>query len=280
MTDEERPLNPSRPAEFEDRYRLYLDESGDHVFRKIAEPAHRYLCLLGCWFRNPAYLEFHKVLEEVKTHHLPNHPDDPVILHRNDMINARGAFKILRDDQKRAAFDQDLLEVIRGADFLVMAVVIDKAILREKYGEAAAHPYHLGLGFLLQRYAGYLNHINRVGDVMAEARGGAEDRLLKESYALVYSRGIWGVTNANYFQSALTTGELKLKSKTANIAGLQLADLLGHPVKMWVLKQYGLVDNDLAPYGERLMKIVQSKFNRQLYKNIVEGYGYLLYPRK
>jgi hypothetical protein len=71
-----------------------------------------------------------------------------------------------------------------------------------------------------------------------------------------------------------------LVSQTANIAGLQLADLLGHPVKMWVLKQYGLVDNDLAPYGERLMKIVQSKFNRQLYKNIVEGYGYLLYPRK
>ena len=60
----------------------------------------------------------------------------------------------------------------------------------------------------------------------------------------------------------------------------QVVDLLGHPVKMWVLKQYGLVDEDLAPFGKRLMKIVQSKFNRQLYKNKVEGYGYLLFPQK
>lgn len=192
MATETHAVNPSRPTRYEDRYRLYLDESGDHVFREVTEPAHRFLCLLGCWFRNPAYLQFHEALEAIKARHLPHHPDDPVVLHREDMINARKAFKSLRDAQKRAAFDNDLLNIIQAADFHVMAVVIDKAVLREKYGEAAAHPYHLGLGFLLQRYAGYLNHINRVGDVMAEARGGAEDRLLKESYARVYERGVWG----------------------------------------------------------------------------------------
>jgi hypothetical protein len=196
------------------------------------------------------------------------------------MINARKAFKNLRDDEIRAAFDKDLLSVIQAADFHVMAVVIDKAALREKYSEAAAHPYHLGLGFLLQRYAGYLNHINRTGDVMAEARGGAEDRLLKESYIRVNERGIWGVTNAHFFQSALTSNELKLKPKTANIAGLQLADLLGHPAKMWVLKHYHLVDDDLAPFGGRIMQMVQSKFNRHMYNSTIEGYGYLLFPRK
>lgn len=73
---------------------------------------------------------------------------------------------------------------------------------------------------------------------------------------------------------------MKLKGKTANIAGLQLADLLGHPVKMWVLKQYQLIREDLAPFGARLMEIAQSKFNRQMYKNKVEGYGYLLFPKK
>jgi hypothetical protein len=272
--------NPSRPVGFEDRYRLYLDESGDHVFRQTTETAHRFLCLLGCWFQNPAYLQFHEALEGVKSRHLPHHPDAPVILHREDIINARKAFKNLRDEEKRAAFDRDLLAVIQSAEFRVMAVVIDKAALRGKYGEAAAHPYHLGLGYLLQRYAGYLNHINRVGDMMAEARGGVEDRLLEESYTRVFDRGIWSVTNANYFQSALTSRELKLKSKTANIAGLQLADLLGHPVKMWVLKHYHLVDNDLAPFAAQIMRIVQSKFNRQMYTGAIEGYGYLLYPRK
>lgn len=270
--------NPVRPSKFEDRYRLYLDESGDHVFRETEDLAHRYLCLLGCWFHNPDYLLFHEAIERFKSAHLPHHPDDPVILHREDMINARKAFKNLRDGAIREKFDDELLRVIRAAEFKVVAVVIDKRELRRAYGIEAAHPYHLGLGFLLQRFAGYLNHINRVGDILGESRGGREDRLLKESYARVFERGTW-VTKGDVFQSALTSGELKLKPKSANIAGLQLADLLGHPVKQWILKHYGHATEDLAPFAERLMGVIEGKFNRQLYDRRLEGYGIVLYPR-
>lgn len=270
--------NPARPSKFEDRYRLYLDESGDHVFRETEELAHRYLCLLGCWFRNPDYLKFHEAIEGFKSAHLPHHPDDPVILHREDMINARKAFKNLRDGGVRAKFDDELLRVIKAAEFKVVAVVIDKQELRRAYGTAAAHPYHLGLGFLLQRFAGYLNHINRVGDILGESRGGKEDRLLKESYSRVFERGVW-MTRSEVFQSALTSGELKLKPKSANIAGLQLADLLGHPVKQWMLKHFGYATEDLAPFAQRLMGVIEGKFNRHLYDQRLEGYGVVLYPK-
>jgi hypothetical protein len=197
---------------------LYLDESGDHVFSEVDEPPHRFLCLLGCWFQNPDYLPFHQAIESLKGQFLSHHPDDPAVLHREDILNARRAFKRLREDAVRQQFDEELLRVIERADFRVVAVVIDKLALRNAYGESAAHPYHLGLGFLLQRFAGYLNHINRVGDVMAESRGGVEDRLLKESYTRVYERGVW-MTASHVFQSALTSRELKLKPKSANIAG-------------------------------------------------------------
>jgi hypothetical protein len=274
------PTNPSRPSKFEDRYRLYLDESGDHVFRETAELAHRFLCLLGCWFRNPDYIQFHKALEDFKARHFQFHPDNPVILHREDIINARGVFKVLQEEPKRTRFDNDLLEVIRSAEFRVVAVLIDKAALRSAYGESAAHPYHLGLGFLLQRFAGYLNHINRIGDVMAEARGGAEDLLLQESLRRVYDHGIWGVTSATSFQSALSSRQIKLREKKANISGLQLADLLGHPTKMWALSHYGLTREALAPFAVRLLTNSEPKFNRQLYTNRLEGYGIVLYPKK
>jgi hypothetical protein len=280
MPEETAAPNPSRPARFEDRYRLYLDESGDHVYRETSESAHRFLCLLGCWFQNPDYLQFHAALESFKERHFHPHPDHPVILHREEIINRRKVFKVLQDEKKCAAFDADLLEVIQAAEFRVVAVVIDKAALRAAYGESAAHPYHLGLGFLLQRYAGFLNHINRMGDLMAEARGGVEDRLLKESYTRVYEQGIWGVTSAGYFQAALSSSQLKLSGKQANISGLQLADLLGHPAKMWVLMHYGMIEENPAPFAKRLMKIVEHKFNRQLYNNRLEGYGIVLYPRK
>lgn len=269
----------ARPAGFEDRYRLYIDESGDHVFRKTVESSHRYLCLLGCWFRNPDYIRFHEALEAVKVRHLPHHPDDPVVLHREDMINARKAFKNLRDAEYRDRFDADLLQVIQMAEFKIVAVVIDKQALQQAFGEAAAHPYHLGLGFLLQRYAGYLNHINRTGDVMGEARGGKEDRLLKESYTRVYERGSWAFS-AQSVQSALTSRELKLRPKVANISGLQLADLLGHPVKHWVLQQNGHVPEESAPFAKRLLAVAETKFNRHLYYGKVEGYGTVLYPKK
>lgn len=271
--------DPARPSKFEDRYRLYLDESGDHVYRETDEIAHRYLCLLGCWFRNPDYLRFHEALEALKTRHLPHHPDAPVVLHRDDMINARKAFKNLRDKATRERFDSELLQVIQAGDFKVVAVVIDKHELRRSYAEAASHPYHLGLGFLLQRFAGFLNHINRVGDILGESRGGKEDRLLKESYVRVFERGVW-MTKAHAFQSAFTSRELKLKPKGANIAGLQLADLLGHPVKQWVLNHYGHADVEPAPFAQRLMGVVETKLNRHLYDARVEGYGMVLFPRK
>jgi hypothetical protein len=276
---EQLPNKPSRPSGFEERYRLYVDESGDHVFRDVDEFQHRFLCLLGCWFRNPDYLDFHTALENLKARFFPHHPDEPVVLHREDMINARKVFKNLQSNEVRAHFDNDLLRIIDKGVFRVVAVVIDKSALRRAYGEAAAHPYHLGLGFLLQRYAGYLNHLNRVGDVMAEARGGKEDRLLKESYTRVYEHGVW-MTGGHAFQTALSSRELKLKLKSANIAGLQLADILGHPVKQWVLRKYGLLKEDFAPFSERLITVAFNKFNRHLYDGRVEEFGYVLYPKK
>jgi len=268
-----------RPNTFDQRYRLYIDESGDHVYRLMADSPHRFLCLLGCWFRNPDYLSFHQALEALKTKHFPHHPDEPVVLHREDMLNARKAFKVLRDEERRKAFDADLLEVIAAADFRVVAVVIDKYALWRDYGDAAFHPYHIGLAFLLQRYAGYLNHINRLGDVMAETRGGKEDRLLSDAYTNIYDNGAW-MMPPHVFQTALTSRELKLKQKNANIAGLQLADVLGHPVKQWALKRYGLLREALSPFGERLLNTVEPKFNRHLYDGRLEGYGIVLYPKK
>jgi hypothetical protein len=105
------------------------------------------------------------------------------------MINRRGPFGILREKARGDAFDSDLLKLIGESEFRIVAVVIDKKALTDSYGPAAAHPYHLAMGFMLQRYCGYLNHISRCGDVLAESRGGREDRLLKDSYERTYERG-------------------------------------------------------------------------------------------
>jgi hypothetical protein len=272
--------NPSRPSGFEERYRLYLDESGDHVYRETNDIPHRFLCLLGCWFKNPDYIAFHKSLENLKSKYFGHHPDEPIILHREDIINCRRAFKILQNEGVRQPFDNDLIAIIKKASFVVVAVAIDKNRLRAEYGHESAHPYHLAMGFMLQRYAGYMNHINRTGDIMAESRGGVEDRLLAESYTRIFERGTW-MTDTSFFQNALSSRQLKLKQKSSNISGLQLSDLLGHPVKQHVLSRYGFINDDtIGEFAKRLQPTFESKFNRHLYDGRVEGYGYVLYPKK
>lgn len=275
MGEIEHDVSINKPPD--ERYRLYIDESGDHVFGHLDKEAHRYLCLLGCWFRADDYRRFHQALESFKQKHIPHNPDEPVILHREEIINRRGPFWRLREEKQAGAFDEDLLNLITAAEFKVVAVVIDKKALRESYA-TPAHPYHLAIGFMLQRYCGYLNHTNRQGDVMAESRGGRENRLLMDSYSRHYERGAW-MTNAEFFQQALTSRKLKVKQKSSNIAGLQLADLLGHPVKRAILVEMGRSRRELAPFADRLLQVLDSKFNRHLYRGDVWGWGKVLFPK-
>jgi hypothetical protein len=258
-------------------YRLYLDESGDHVFRDTAPEAHRFLCLLGCWFQGKHYRAFHDNWEAFKQRHIPHNPDEPVILHREDIINKRKCFWRLRDPYTERAFNADLLDLIDNSVFRFTGVIIDKYTLRTKY-EAPAHPYHLGLGFMLQRYCGHLNYINRRGDVMAEGRGGLEDRLLKSSYAYMYERGAW-MRGSIFFQRALTSKELKIKPKSANVAGLQLSDLLCHTVKRAALIEKGLIDEPLSPFARELWKHIKPKLNRHESDGRTWGYGLVLFPQ-
>jgi len=263
------------------RYRLYLDESGDHVFHdeeRLVEPGHRYLALVGCWFAQGAvYVNFQRALEDLKQEHFPHSPDEPMILHRKDIINCSGLFWRLRDPGKRAAFDEALCALVAASDFTICGVCIDKLSLKQNYRDPF-HPYHLALGYLLQRYCGWLNHLNRSGDVMAESRGGQEDGRLKNAYQHIWTHGDM-YHRSDFFRRALTGKEAKLKKKTENTAGLQLSDLLARAVRDDILSEYGKPVEALGAFDARLLGVVQGKYNRQLYAGRIQGYGKILFPK-
>jgi hypothetical protein len=261
-----------------DQYRLYVDESGDHTFKDTERSDRRFLCILGCWFRTEDYCSFHVALESFKQRHIPHNPDDPVVLHREDILNRRKAFWRLRDPAFAERFDDDLIGLVRQAKFGLCGVVIDKAALKDKYIRPF-HPYHLALGFLLQRYCKFLNRLGGRGDVMAEARGGTEDRELKAAYQNAYERGYLGYLTPSEVQSALTSKEVKLKPKLANIAGLQLADLLAHPVRKVVPVENGLSAGPLSPFEQRVLAAIDSKFHCHPSSGRADGYGKVLFPR-
>jgi hypothetical protein len=77
-------------------------------------------------------------------------------------------------------------------------------------------------------------------------------------------------------QMPLTSKDLKIQPKVANIAGLQLADLLAHPVKQVCLAEKWLVQEPGRSFGQRLYAVAQTKFNVSDLNGTVDLYGKIL----
>ncbi len=255
------------------RFRIYIDESGDHTYSKIKKISDRYLGLTGVIIESEYYrMEFSPDLEELKQKHFPHNPDSPVVLHRNDIINKRGPFWRLKDKNKQENFNNDLLDFLDKQQYHLISVVLDKYLHQKNYGISAFHPYHYCLTALLERYCGYLNYFNAVGDVMAESRGREEDKQLKIEYQHLYLSGTY-YRDASFFQKTLTSKEIKLKKKRANIAGLQLADLLAYPSKQDMLINHGVISRPQNRFGNFINNCIQPKYNKRFDLGTIDGYG-------
>jgi len=260
------------PTPRKPRYRLYLDESGDHTYNLLEDPAHRYLGLLGVWFHQTNdYVSFADDLERLKRDVFGPRPDKPVILHRSDIINRKGPFGMLRETNVQARFNEGFLEVLSRARFRMVCVVIDKQSHLSRY-RSPFHPYHYCLAAMLDRYSGWLNYKNAVGDVIAESRGGEEDLQLKQAYGRVYESGTL-MSDRQHHQRALSSKDIKIQPKRANIAGLQLADVLAYPLKQAWLAEKGLIPDPGAVFGKRIVEAVAPMLNRNEFGGQVDGYG-------
>ncbi len=255
--------------------RLYIDETGDHFRTDPTDLGKRYLGLIGVCFDRDPYLKFQGDLEDFKRKHLPYDPDDPPILHRKDIVNHHGSFRVLMDEGKRAAFDAGLLELFKAAQFRIVAVVIDKHSHLQKTYRSLTHPYHYCLEALLERYCGWLAFTNRRGDVVAEARGKIENEAFQEAYESVWERGTrWMQTSK--VQATLTSKHAKIKPKYLNIAGLQLADLLAHPLTRDVLAAEGRLQDCGSSFASDIANVAKAKYNRQMFDGRIRGYGRVL----
>lgn len=201
-------------------------------------------------------------MEALKTRYFRSHPDDPVIFHRKEMVNAKHPFEVLRDASTVERFDAELLDLLRQWEYTVITVCLDKKIHKETYTTWRYDPYHYCLAVLLERFVFFLNRRNSLGDAIAESRGGKEDLRLKKSFMRLHEQGTQFVA-AQQFQSALTSRQLKVKPKANNIAGLQLADLIAHPSRNEILQERGFLQKNLARFASLVIEILQQKYDQQ-----------------
>ena len=198
-------------------------------------------------------------LEALKREFFRSHPDEPVILHRKELVNKKPPFGVLRDPEVKRRFDEYLLRLLVDWQYSVISVCIDKKNHKDTYQVWRYEPYHYCLAVLLERYFFFLNERGCKGDVMAESRGGKEDMRLKNSFSGLWEEGTEYIP-AEKFHDVLTSKQLKVKPKTNNVAGLQLADLLAHPSRNEMLAEKGFLEKGLRPFGREIVAILQNKY--------------------
>jgi len=211
------------------KYRMYVDEVGNSDLRASRDPNHRYLSLTGVVCELD-YVVTHvfPAVEQLKRTHFGAHPDEPIILHRKEVMQRKPPFDKLKDPTVDAAFTGDLTSMFASLNYVVFTAVIDKLEYVERYKVWRYDPYHYCLAVIVERFVQWVERQNAVGDVMAESRGGGEDMRLKTAFTEMYRDGTEYV-KPGIIQARLTSKELKVSPKAQNVAGLQLADLIAYP---------------------------------------------------
>jgi hypothetical protein len=116
------------------KYRLYVDEVGNSDMNASLNPVHQYLSLTGIVFEL-GYVEatVFPAVEGLKRTYFDSHPDDPIILHRKEIVHKNYPFAALRDEETRTAFDRDLLKLLNDLDCVVITVILDKMEYQQQY---------------------------------------------------------------------------------------------------------------------------------------------------
>lgn len=256
--------------------RLYIDEVGND---DLITPSERYLSLTGVTTK----IQIHErtiapEIERLKSRLFGHNPPQyVVVLHRREIVRREFPFDPLQHEAINADWQSSILGLIEGLPYIANTVLIDKHEHAERYKVWLHNPYHYCMQALVERYVLWLNRHNLTGDVMAESRFKAEDRKLKAAFTYLYENGTDKIP-PRIFQKCLTSREIKLEPKTANVCGLQLADMLANPSHQFL--RCRLLDEEMkAPFGKQIVDLLLAKhFARNPKTGQIEGWGLKTLP--
>lgn len=239
-------------------YIVFVDESGDHSLAKVDRDFPLFsLCL--CVIRKAVYIS--NLIPRIKQIKFDAFGHDCVILHEADIRRKRGHFSML-GREPRERFMNELTTAIEETDMTVVAVVIDKRRLTERY-RRPHNPYHLGVQYGLERVRHFLSlraQHELLTHIVCEARGRKEDVDLE----LQFRR----ICDGDNIEHAAYSFDIVICDKKANSEGLQLADLMARPIALHVLR---------PGQANRAFNVLQRKFFTGASGSIA-GNGLKVYP--
>lgn len=255
------PLDPV-PSDF----LIFVDESGDHSLTSI-DPQYPLFVLTFVVMRKSDYANV--VVPSVMRLKYEFFGHDMAVLHSHDIRKPKGDFTFLLHPEKRARFIDRLNEVIRDAPLTIIGTVIRKIEHARRYSQPHS-PYDLALRLCMERAFSFLwdeGQKAKLTTIVAESRGRAEDAEFELEFGRI-CRGVnyWGMP----FELNLAEMPfgLRFAHKQSNTVGLQLADLIAHPIGRHVLK---------PDQPNRAFDVLRPKFLRGP-EGEVKGWGLKIFP--
>jgi len=240
-------------------YQIFVDESGDHGLATI-DPQYPVFVLAFCVIAHDDYMG--SVLPQVTALKLRHFGHDQVILHERDIRKDHGDFIILREPTRKAAFLEEMNSLIHGLPITLFASVIRKDHLVGKYS-SPGNPYELALEYGLERVDHYLSRQARGPGrlpVIIEKRGRREDGELELEFRRICGGGNYKTKDLKFFP--------RFVPKSANVIGLQIADLVARPIGLSVQR---------PEQHNRAFELLEKKLYRGPGGKI-DGWGLKIFP--
>lgn len=190
---------------------------------------------------------------------------DDLILHTADITRNRKGFERLKEPAFRQNFYERLNQLMSELRYSVVACAVRKDDHLSRYGVAALDPYLLSLDILVERFCMDVGNVEGGGLIVAERRDLTLDHELELAWLNLKIQGTRYLQAKQIEQRILA---LNLRDKKANLAGLQLADLVVTPIGRKVLGK--TIKEDY--------RVVEQKLRRSPHGKI-EGYGLVVLPK-
>ena len=259
-------------------YRIFIDEVGDHGMKNFDTVGQRYLSLFGVIVEDGHMRRcIEPEMQRIKAKYFQGKQGEAIIFHRADLTQKKRPFHALRDALVQQEFTDEILDCYSRWDYTAIVVAIDKDQHLQQYGEWRFEPYHYCFKALLERYVQFLRSKDGQGDVLIEARDQMVDRQLKLHFRELYNVGT-GPVPSTLFRKHLTSNELKLKTKKADVCGLQLADMLAVAAHYDLLVRYRRVESHDSAMGRAIAQILERSKYRRSWLGAVDGYGRKMLP--
>jgi len=245
-------------------YTIFADESGTDNLNNFKEND-RYFVLAFClfdknYYSNIAVPSFQKLKFDTFGY-------DQVIIHGYDMMNCIGDFECLQDSKLRKVFLDRLTEIIESTNFVLIATVIDKQRLKEKY-RTPRNPYEIALEYSLERINKFMKERrqgNKVTHISIESRGKHANSKLESAFIAIKNGKNWSNETFPF--------EIKFVDKKSNSTGLQFADLVADPIRSQHLRP-----NKVHPNFKSLEHKFYCKDGRNCTGVNFKGYGLKVFP--